>query len=108
VAQGRAALKTKQYPEAVRLFTEAKGLSPDAEVAALLGEANFQAKLQLGRQRIEANDFASAIPDLEEAVRLRPDHAEGRDLLRRATEGKGRQDKADRDRALAAGDAAVG
>src|SRR5262249_5878015 len=74
---------------------------------ALFAEASFQAKLQLGRQRIEANQFAAAIPDLEEAVRLKPDHAESRDLLQKAKEGKKQQDKADYDRAVATGDAAM-
>jgi tetratricopeptide (TPR) repeat protein len=107
MAQVKAALNAKQYPEAVRLFTEAKDLLPDAEVTVLLAEANFQAKLQLGRQRVEANQFAAAIPDLEEAVRLKPDHAETRDILQKAKEGKKRQDKADYDRSMAAGDVAI-
>ncbi len=107
MSQGKAALKAKQYSEAVRLFTDAKDLLPDAEVTALLVEANFQAKLHLGRQRIAANQFAAAIADLEEANRLKPDHVEVRDLLQRAKEGRKRQDKADYDRALIAGDAAM-
>lgn len=105
--QGKAAMNAKQYPQAVQLFTEAKELMDDAEVTAQLAEATFQTKLQAGRQRVMANQFAVAIADLEEAVRLKPDHAESRDLLQKAKEGKKRQDKADYDRALVSGDSAM-
>jgi tetratricopeptide (TPR) repeat protein len=104
---GKAALDTKQFPEAVRHLTEASDLLPDAEVTALLAEANFHAKLLLGRQRVEASQFAAAIPDLEEASRLKPDHAETKEILQQAKDGKKRQDKAEYDRASAAGDAAM-
>lgn len=101
--QGQVALNAKQYPEAVRLFTEANDLLSDAEVMALLGEVNFQAKLQLGRQRVVANQFAAAIPDLKEAARLRPDDAETLDLLQKAKDGKQRHDKSEYDRILSSG-----
>jgi tetratricopeptide (TPR) repeat protein len=107
LAQGKAALTAQHYPEAVQCFTEAKDLLSDAEVTTLLAEARFQAKLQLGRQQVEANQFAAAIPELEEAVWLQPDHAEARELLQKAKDGKQRLDKADYERAVAAGDAAM-
>jgi tetratricopeptide (TPR) repeat protein len=107
MAQGQTAFVAKQYPEAVRFFTEAKDLLADAEVTDLLAEASFQAKMQLGRQRVEAHQFAAAIPDLEEAVRLRPDLAEPRDLLQKAKDGKKQGDKADYDRAVTTGDVAM-
>jgi len=101
--QGQAALKAKQYPDAVRLFTEAKALLSDAEVTALLTEANFQVKLQLGRKQVETKQFAAAIPALEEADRIKPGSAETRDLLQKAKEGKKQEVKADYDRLLSSG-----
>src|SRR5262249_10609991 len=54
MAQGKAAREAKRYPEAVQLFTEAMALASDAEVTGLLAEASFQARLQVGRQRVSA------------------------------------------------------
>jgi tetratricopeptide (TPR) repeat protein len=105
--QGRAALTAKQYAEAERLFTEARDLSSDAEVTALLTEAKFQGKLQLGHQRVDAKQYTAAIADLEEALRLKPNDAETRNLLDKAKEGKKRQDEEAYDRALASGDSAM-
>lgn len=88
-------------------FTEAKDLLPDAEVTDLLKEAGFQHSMQLGQQRLDARQFAAAITDLENAVRLKADDAEARARLKEAKDGKRLQDKADYDRAMTAGDAAM-
>jgi tetratricopeptide (TPR) repeat protein len=107
MAQGQTAFKARQYAEAVQFLTAAKDLFADAEVTELLIEANFQANVQLGRQRIEETEYTAAIKALDEAIRLKPDHAESRKLLQKANEGKKQQDKAAYDRAMAAGDAAM-
>jgi tetratricopeptide (TPR) repeat protein len=86
--QGKAALNEKKYDQAVRLLTEARDLSSDAEVTTLLTEANFQVKLQLGRQRVEAKEFAESIAELEAATSLKPAHAEARELLQMARKEK--------------------
>lgn len=114
VAQGKAAAAAKNYSDAVVLFTEARRLGDDAEVGGLLADATFQAKLQLGRQRVGTKQFAAALPHLEEAAKLRPDHPEARALLQEAKDGKKKQDEEKRkkeqdeyDRHLAAGKSAL-
>jgi tetratricopeptide (TPR) repeat protein len=82
--QGKAAMKEKRFAQAVDRFTEAKDLSPDNEVTALLAEAEFEALLARGRQRLANKEIAAAIADLEGAARLKPDDAEGRAMLHKA------------------------
>ncbi|MFO0805741.1 MAG: tetratricopeptide repeat protein [Gemmataceae bacterium] len=109
--QGRAAMTAKQYSQAVALFTEANHLSAGADAAESLREANFQMRWERGRKSVDNKQFAAAIPDLEEATRLKPEFAEGRTLLQQARDGKKAMDMAqameDYKRAIAAGDAAM-
>jgi tetratricopeptide (TPR) repeat protein len=107
MAQGRAAMDAGRYEEAVQAFSEAKALMPDQEVTDRLAEAEFQAKKQRGRDLVARSSFAAAIPILEEVSRLRPADQESKDLLEKAKDGKKKQDKADYDRAMANGDAAM-
>lgn len=107
MVEGRAAMQANKYPQAVRLFSEAKDLGSDAEVAGLLTEAKFQANLQLGVQGIEAKNYGEAIQVLEIALQTKPDHEEGLALLQEAKDLKEVQDQADYGRALSSGKSAL-